>query len=322
MKRRTMMTALAGASLFSSSVRAADYPTKPIRFVVPFTPGGSTDTSARIIAERLSHIFNQQVIVDNKAGGRTIIGTEAVAKSAPDGHTVLYAPATFSTNLAFEDKLPYDTEKDFAAVVHTVDMPMLLTCSMDAPFKTMAELLAYAKTVTKPIAYASVGTGSSVHLWGEQIRLRTGMPLEHVAYKGSSDAIRDVMGGSVPLFADVVVPGASAVSAGNLRGLAIGTTERFHLLPNVPTMAEAGLPGLEAMTPFGLVVPRATPVAAIARLNAAVNEVFKDEALRQKLLDLGFLPIGGTPAAYQTFLDAEVVRWRKVIKDGNIPSPA
>jgi tripartite-type tricarboxylate transporter receptor subunit TctC len=131
-----------------------------------------------------------------------------------------------------------------------------------------------------------------------------------------------VMGGSVPLFADVVVPGASAVSAGNLRGLAIGTTERFRLLPDVPTMAEAGLPGLEATTPFGLVVPRATPAAAVARLNAAVNEVFRDNAVRQKLEDLGFMPIGGTPQQYAAFLDSEVVRWRKVIKDGNIPSPA
>jgi tripartite-type tricarboxylate transporter receptor subunit TctC len=325
MRRRKLLMSLGAlpvAALPTTSVHAANYPVKPIRLVVPFTPGGSTDTSARIIAERLSHIFGQQVIVENKAGGRTIIGTESVAKAAPDGYTVLYAPATFSTNLAFEDKLPYDTEKDFTPVVHTVDMPMLLSASMDAPFKTIAELLVYAKTVNKPIPYASVGTGSSVHLWGELIRLRTGIPLEHVAYKGSSDAIRDVMGGSVPLFSDVVVPGAAAVTAGKLRGLAIGTTERFRLLPDVPTMAEAGLPGLEATTPFGLVVARATPAEVVTRLNAAVNEVFQESAVRQRLLDLGFLPIGGTPAEYAAFLDSEVVRWRKVIKDGNIPSPA
>jgi len=310
------MVGLAGAA------RAADWPGKPIRFVVPFTPGGSTDTSARILAERLGHIFGQQVIVDNKAGGRTIIGTQAVATSAPDGYTVLYAPATFSTNLAFEDKLPYDTEKDFAAVVHTVDMPMLLSCSMDAPYKTVKELLAYGKTTKKPIPYASVGTGSSVHLWGEMIRLRTGLPMEHVAYKGSSDAIRDVMGGSVPLFADVIVPGAAAVTAGKLRGLAIGTPRRFKLLPDVPTVVEAGLPAdLEATTPFGLVVPAATPPDVVTRLNKAVNQVFADEGVKQKLLDLGFLPIGGTPAEYQRFLASEVVRWRKVIKDGNIPKP-
>ena len=329
MRRRNLLKALGtlpaasvnDGALFSGAVRAADWPAKPIRFVVPFTPGGSTDTSARIIAERLSHIFGQQVIVDNKAGGRTIIGTEAVAKSTPDGYTVLYAPATFSSNLAFEDKLPYDTVKDFTAVVHTVDMPMLLSASMDAPFKTVAELLAYGKTV-KSIAYASVGTGSSVHLWGEMIRLRTGLPLEHVAYKGSSDAIRDVMSGVVPLFSDVVVPGAAAVTAGKLRGLAIGTTERFRLLPDVPTMAEAGLPGLEATTPFGLIVPSATPGEVVTRLNAAVNEVFSDAGVRQKLTDMGFLAIGGTPAEYQKFLDDGVVRWRKVIKEGNIPSPA
>lgn len=324
MRRRTLFRALGTIPMvgLAGAARAADWPGKPIRFVVPFTPGGSTDTSARILAERLGHIFGQQVIVDNKAGGRTIIGTQAVATSAPDGYTVLYAPATFSTNLAFEDKLPYDTEKDFAAVVHTVDMPMLLSCSMDAPYKTVKELLAYGKTTKKPIPYASVGTGSSVHLWGEMIRLRTGLPMEHVAYKGSSDAIRDVMGGSVPLFADVIVPGAAAVTAGKLRGLAIGTPRRFKLLPDVPTVVEAGLPAdLEATTPFGLVVPAATPPDVVTRLNKAVNQVFADEGVKQKLLDLGFLPIGGTPAEYQRFLASEVVRWRKVIKDGNIPKP-
>jgi tripartite-type tricarboxylate transporter receptor subunit TctC len=325
MQRRTLVKALAavpGASLMSAPARAQAYPSKPIRVIVPFTPGGSTDTSARIIAEALSRLFGQQVIVDNKAGGRTIIGTEFVAKAPADGYTILYAPATFSTNVAFDDKLPYDTAKDFVPIVRTVDMPMLFSCSMEAPFKTVAELLAWAKTAKPPIPYAAVGNGSSVHLWGEMIRLQTGMPMEHISYKGSSDALRDVMGGSVPLFTDVIVPGAAMVTAGKLRGLAIGTKERFRLLPDVPTMAEAGLPGLEATTPFGLVAPAGTPAEAITRLNAGVNEVFKDAAMRQKLLDLGFLPTGGTPAEYAAFLDSEIVRWRKVIQDGKIPKPS
>jgi tripartite-type tricarboxylate transporter receptor subunit TctC len=325
MHRRTLVKALAGvpaASLLTTTSWAQAYPSKPIRIVVPFTPGGSTDTSARIVAEGLTRQFGQQVLVDNKPGGRTIIGTEAVAKAPADGYTILYAPATFSTNVAFDDKLPYDTAKDFVPVVRTVDMPMLFSCSMDAPFKTVAELLAWAKTAKPPIPYAAVGTGSSVHLWGEMIRLRTGMPMEHISYKGSSDALRDVMAGSVPLFTDVIVPGAAMVSAGKLRGLAIGTKERFRMLPDVPTMTEAGLPGLEATTPFGLVAPTGTPPEVIARLNAGVNEVFKDPAMRQKLLDLGFLPIGGTPAEYAAFLDSEIVRWRKVIQEGKIPKPA
>jgi tripartite-type tricarboxylate transporter receptor subunit TctC len=320
MKRRTLL--LAAPALMTTSARAQAYPSKPIRIVVPFTPGGSTDTSTRLIAQGLTELFNQQVLVDNKAGGRTIIGTEAVAKAPADGYTLLCAPATFSTNVAFDDKLPYDTNKDFVPVVRTVDMPMLFSCSMDAPYKTVRELLDYAKTVKNPIPYASVGTGSSVHLWGEMIRLKSGLPMEHVAYKGSSDAMRDVMAGTVPLFTDVVVPGAAMVKAGKLRGLGIGSTERFKLLPDTPTMAEAGLPGLEATTPFGFVAPAGTPADVIARLNAGVNQVFKDEAMRQKLLDLGFLPVGGTPEAYGKFLAAEIVRWRAVIQEAKVPKPS
>lgn len=324
MKRRTMMKALAAvpaANLLTSAVRAQDYPAKPIRIVVPFTPGGSTDTSTRLIAQGLTELFKQQVLVDNKAGGRTIIGTEAVAKAPADGYTLLCAPATFSTNVAFDDKLPYDTNKDFVPVVRTVDMPMLFSCSMDAPYKTVRELLAYAKTVKTPIPYASVGTGSSVHLWGEMIRLKSGLPMEHVSYKGSSDAMREVIAGTVPLFTDVVVPGAAMVKAGKLRGLGIGSTERFKLLPDTPTMTEAGLPGLEATTPFGFVAPAGTPAEVIARINAGVNQVLRDEAMRQKLLDLGFLPVGGTPEVYGKFLADEIVRWREVIREAKVPKP-
>lgn len=324
MRRRHVMKALAGlgaATVCAPAVHAQAYPSKPIKFIVPFTPGGSTDTSARILAEGLTRLLGQQVIVENKPGGRTIIGTEIVAKSPADGYTVLYAPATFSTNLAFEDKLPYDTKRDFTAVVRTVDMPMLFSTNMEAPFKTMSELLAWAKTVKPPIPYAAVGNGSSVHLWGEAIRLATGLPMEHVSYKGSSDALRDVMSGSVPLFTDVIVPGANMIAAGKLRGIAIGSKERFRQIPDVPTMAEVGYPNLEATTPFGLVVPSATPKEVVTKLNASVNAVYQDPAIRQKLFDMGFLPIGGTPEQYDTFLDSEVVRWRKVIKDAKIPAP-
>ena len=325
MNRRALVTGLVAtstASLLATAVRAEAWPSRPIRIVVPFTPGGSTDTSTRLIAEGLARLFGQQVLIDNKAGGRTIIGTEAVAKAPADGYTLLCAPATFSTNVAFDDKLPYDTNKDFVPIVRTVDMPMLFSCSMDAPYKTVSELLAWAKTTKAPIPYASVGTGSSVHLWGEMIRLKSGLPMEHVAYKGSSDAMRDVMAGTVPLFTDVVVPGAAMVKAGKLRGLGIGSIERFKLLPDTPTMAEAGLAGLEATTPFGLVAPTGTPAAVIARINAGVNQVFQDETMRQRLLDLGFLPVGGTPDAYDKFLAEEIVRWREVIKEAHVPSPS
>ena len=322
MKRRHFLGSV-GLVVLSHPSAAQTFPDKPIRFIVPYAPGGSTDTSARIAAEKLSQMLGQPVVVENKAGGGTIIGTEIVTRARPDGYTILLTPAALIANAAFGVKVPYDIDKDLVPVTGFVDLPVLLAASNDAPFKTVAELLAYAKADPKrTIPYASAGVGALTHLWGEFVKARTGMPLEHVGYKGSADALKDVIAGHVPLFSDVLVPTATSIRAGKLRGLAVATRERVELLPDVPTVGEAGLPGTECTIPFGISVPTGTPPEIVAKLNAVFNQALADAAIRKRMVDLGFIPVGGTPQAYAAVVAGEIAKWRKVIKDSNIPPPA
>ena len=321
MKRRHLLSSAAALALLPRIAAAEGYPDRPVRFVVPYAPGGATDTSARLAAERLTELFGQQVLVDNKPGGGTIIGTEVVAKAKPDGYTILLAPGTIATNTAFGMKLPYDPAKDVVPVVDFVDMPLLLATNNDSPFKTMAELIAWAKTQPGTVSFASPGNGSIPHLWAEQLGSQTGMKLEHIGYKGSADALKDVMGGHVKLFADVLVPTGLQVKAGRLRGLVVAASERSAMLPDVPTIAEAGFPGLESAVFFGVMATGGTPPDVIARLNKAFNEVLAEPATRKKLLDLGFILVGGSAEAYGERIAKETVRWRKVIEDAHIPSP-
>jgi tripartite-type tricarboxylate transporter receptor subunit TctC len=320
MKRRLFLSS-AGLAVMPRAGHAQAFPERPVRFVVPYAPGGSTDTSSRIIAERLSVLLGQQVIVDNKPGGGTIIGTEIVAKAKPDGHTILLTPGALVVNAAFGITLPYDPVKDLTPVARFVDLPLLLAANNEAPFKSVAELLARSKT-DNTIPYASAGIGSIPHLWGEYLKARTGLPLEHVGYKGSAEALRDVMAGHLPLFSDVLMPTAAPVRAGKLRGLAVAMSARSSLLPDVPTVGEAGLTGMEAAVPLGISTTGGTPANLVERLNAVVNEALADASVRQKLQELGFIPIGGTAAFYVQSLAEETDKWRKVIKDSNIPPPA
>lgn len=322
LRRRAL---LAGTAALATSPRLASaqgFPNQPVRFIVPYAPGGSTDTSSRIVGEKLTQLLGQQVVVENKPGGGTIIGTEFVVRAKPDGHTILLTPAALIANAAFGVKTPYDIDKDLLPIVGFVDLPMLLAASNDAPFKTVAEMIAWAKVPGRTISYASAGVGSLTHLWGEYVKARTGLPMEHVGYKGSAEALRDVMAGHVPLFADVLVPTATAIRAGKVRGLAVAMKQRSELLPDVPTVAEAGLPGLEGTVPFGISVPAGTPDAVVARLNQAFNEALADKATRAKLVELGFVPVGGKPQDYAEIVRSEIAKWRKVIKDSNIPPPS
>ncbi len=322
MKRRHVLAAVLAASVPQFG-RAQSFPDRPVRFIVPYQPGGSTDTSTRIIAEKLTRIFGQQVVVENKPGGGTIIGTEIVAKAKPDGLTLLLTPGALAVNAAFGVPLPYDSFKDLAPIARFVDLPMLLASNNDAPFKSVAELIAWSNSVPgRIVPYASAGVGSLPHLWGEYLKARTGIPLDHVGYKGSAEALRDVMAGHVPVFSDVLMPTAAPIRAGKLRGLAVAMAKRSQLLPDVPTVSEVGLSGMEAAVPFGISTTGGTALALIAELNRAINDALADETVRRRLEELGFVPVGGASDAYARDLVAETEKWRKVIKDSKIPPPA
>jgi tripartite-type tricarboxylate transporter receptor subunit TctC len=316
MKRRTVLA----ASLLTAVPRlgrAQAFPERPIRIVVPYAPGGATDLGARALGERLEKIFEQPIVVENKAGGGTIIATEHVARSKPDGHTLLLATGALAVNASFGIALPYDTFKDLASVVHYFDVPILVAAANDSSFRSIADL----KTLDRPVAYASASGGSMQHLWAEDLKARLGLRIEHVGYKGSSEALRDVMAGHVPLLVDLLVPSGAAVKAGRVRGLAVGLPQRAPLLPDVPTVAEAGLPGAEGAIFNGLVAPAGTPAAVIATLNRAVNQVLAEPDFARRLGDMGLALIGGPPEAFARKIAEETVRWRKVIQDSGIPAP-
>lgn len=325
MKRRSLLAGAAtsaGLLTLHQPSRAQAYPDKPIRFVVPYAPGGATDTSARIAAEWLSTKFGQQLLVDNKPGGGTIIATDIVAKAKPDGHTILLSAAPIAINSSFGMKLPYDPIKDFAPVVSFVDMPLVLAANKDVPFTTMAEMIAWVKAQPGPVSYASAGNASMPHLWGEMLKLNLGINLEHIGYKGSADAFKDVLGGHVKIFSDTLLPTGLAVKDGRLRGLVVAARERVAMLPNVPSVEEAGLSGMEGGVYFGVLAPAGTPDAVVGSLNSAFNEMLAAPAPRARLVDLGFRPIGGAGADYGKWIATETVKWRKVIQASNIAPPA
>jgi tripartite-type tricarboxylate transporter receptor subunit TctC len=320
MKRRLLLSA-AAATIVPQSGFGQAFPDRPVRIVVPYAPGGSTDTGARLLGERLEKILGQPIVVDNKPGGGTIIGTDAVAKARPDGYTLLLATGALVVNAAFGIATPYDAFKDLTPVVHFFDVPILVAAGNDAPFKSMAELLAMAREKGPPISYASAGGGSMQQLWATSLKARLGLRIEPVGYKGSSEALRDAMGGHVPLLIDLMVPTGAAVKSGKLRGLAVALPQRSVLLPDVPTVGEAGLAGMEGAIFNGFVAPAATPPEVVARLNAAINQVLGDAEFKRRLGDMGLSVIGGSPDSFGRHLAVEVAKWRKVIQDGNIPAP-
>jgi tripartite-type tricarboxylate transporter receptor subunit TctC len=294
---------------------AEDYPSKPIRIIVPYPPGGFNDNLARTLGQKLTEKWGQPVIVDNRPGGGTTIGTNLAAKSAPDGYTLLIVSFAFAVNPALYASLPYDTAKDFAPIVFAASTPNLLVVNPELPVKSVKELIALAKSKPGKLNYASAGNGSSNHLSMELFKSLTGVDIVHVPYKGSAPAVTDLIGGQVDVMFDNVPNVLPQVKAGKLRGLAVSSKERSPFIRDLPTVAESGVPGFDVSVWFGVVAPAGTPRSVVAKLNAEINGILKLDKIRQAFNNQGVEPAGGTPEGFASFLVAQTTKWAKVVRE-------
>ena len=294
---------------------AQAYPNKPIRMIVPFPAGGAADVLARILGQKMQENWSQPVLVENRPGGNTIIASEAVARAAPDGYTLLSCWETVAINVSLMSKLPYDQLRDFAPVSLTASIPLLLLANNGLPVQSVKELVAYAKTNPGKVNFASFGTGSSSHLAGELFKSTAGLDLVHVPYKGSPAALTDLIGGRVEIFFVGFPPGLPFAKEGKAKALAVTSTKRAPLLPNVPTMEEAGVVPFEAISWSGILVPAGTPKDIVAKLNGEFNRILKLPDVRDRLTELGFNATPSTSEEFDAFLKAEITKWAKVVKD-------
>ncbi len=311
---------LAGAALLAVAPGASGqaFPAKAVRLVVPSSPGGGGDFTARIIAPKLSEYLRQQIVVENRAGANTMIGTEAVARAAPDGYTLLVVPAPFVINPAMYRKIPYDVVRDFAPVTQVVSLPNLLISHPSLPVKTVKELIAFAKAKPAQLAYASAGTGSSPHMSMELFASLSGLRLVHVPYKGAGPGVLDVIAGHVPVMMPSIVSSLGHVRIGRLRGLGVTSRQRASAAPDIPTIAETGVPGYEAVVPFGIAAPAGTPREIVNLLQAEIARVLQLADVKARLLTEGAEPVGSSPDEFGAFIRSEIEKWIKVVKNAGI----
>lgn len=312
--------AIVALALFQTgdALAQANYPDKPVRFIVPYPPGGGTDVIARIVQDRFQALLGQPVIIDNKGGAGGSVGSELAARAAPDGYTVLFTLSSHTINPAIYPKLPFDTIKDFEAIGTVASLPQILVANPQVPANSVAELVALAKAKPDLLAYASVGNGSPGHLAGELFKLRTGTQMTHIPYRGGGPAVTDVISGQVPLLWVSIPAAAQFVKAGKLKALAVSTLKRSAAFPDVPTVQETGVPDFEVDSWYAMFVPARTPQPVIDRLNRALNTVVAEPGIRDKLLAQGAEGVGGTPQALTRIVVAEVPKWVKLAKDANI----
>lgn len=300
-------------------VRAAEYPLRPIRVIVPFPAGGNADILARIMAQKMSEAWKQTVVVDNRAGAAGIIGAEAVAKSAPDGYTLLMGTTgTQTTNPAVYSKLPYDSLRDFAPVSNFADSPFLLVTHPSLPVRTVKEVIALAKARPGQLHYASFGPGSSAHLVGEMLRSTARIEIVHVAYKGGPPALADLIGGHIEMMFNLLPIVVPHVKSGRLRAIAVTASKRAPALPDVPTFAEAGIPDFEAGSWYGVLAPAGTPKEIIARLSSEISRILSLADVRQRLAAEGAEPIGNTPEQFAEQIRRDLARWAKIARDARV----
>jgi tripartite-type tricarboxylate transporter receptor subunit TctC len=320
MPRRAFVAWLACAAVLGvcAPALAQEYPARPIKFIVPYPPAGGTDIVLRTFSDQLSQALGQPIVIENRGGAAGNVGTEIAARATPDGYTVLFTLSSHTINPKLYSKLPFDVEKDFAAVGLAASVPQILVANPGVPFNTVQELIAYAKANPGKLNFASVGTGSPAHIAGELLKLKAGVDMVHVPYKGGGPAVADTLGGQVQL-AFVSLPAAwQHVKAGRLKALAVTSDKRTAAAPDVPTLVESGLPDCIVNSWYGAFVPARTPPAAIAKLNAAMNGVLQKPEVKERLLLQGAEAATSTPQELDSLVREELAKWDYVIRAANI----
>ena len=306
-------------ALFAGTTAFAQgYPAKPIRIVVPYPPGGFNDTLGRTLAAKFTEAWGQPAIVENKPGANTVIGSDFVAKSTPDGYTLLIVAFPFAVTPSLIKTMPYDTVKDFAPVILAAQSPNILVVNPALPVKSVSELIALAKSKPDGLSYASTGNGSSNHISMELFKSLAGVKLVHIPYKGSAPAVTDLLGGQVHVMFDNAPNVMPQVKAGRLRALGQSGLTRSSIAPDLPTVAEAGVPGYEVMVWFGLVAPAGTPREVITKLNAEVLKILAMPEVRERFLAQGVEPGGSTPEQFGEHIRAQMAKWGKVVADSGV----
>jgi tripartite-type tricarboxylate transporter receptor subunit TctC len=307
--------------LFATNVVAQEWPNKPIRWIVPFPPGGAMDVMARALAEKSSKSLGQAVVIENKPGAGGNIGADFVARSDADGYTMMITSIGMATNKYLYPKLSYDPVKDFSPVSLIAIVPNVLVTNATQPnVKTVSDVIANAKAQPGKLTYASAGNGSSIHLAGEVFTSMAKIDMQHIPYKGSNPAVTDLLGGQVNYMFDSITSAKPHIDSGKLRPIGITTSKRSKALPNVPTIAESGLPGYEVTPWFAVFVPAATPKPIVNKLNAALLDALKSPEIKAKFDGIGAEPLGTTPDELASYLNKEIERWGKVISTNNIKS--
>lgn len=318
-RRILSSAAITMTALSATHATAQHYPNKVVRLIVPYLPGGSTDIVARILSARMTESFKQQVIVDNRGGGASITGTEAVVRAAPDGYTLLLGNIALGANPSLFRKLPYDAERDLTPVALVAIMPTVLVAHPSLPVRNVKELIAFARQRPGALYYGSAGNGSVNHLTMEVFRWMAGIDVVHVPYKGGAPAFTDVIGGQLPLMFPTIVMSNHHIKTGRLTPLGISSARRSSVLPNIPTVAEAGLPGFDVNEWQMMMAPARTPPAIIERVHAELVKAMQVPDARDRILALGAEPVGAPPRDAVAFLKNEMARWARVSKEAKIP---
>jgi tripartite-type tricarboxylate transporter receptor subunit TctC len=318
---KTLFRALAALAIVvgcAGGALAQGWPNRPIRMIVPYTPGGYTDLMARLVGQKISDALGQPVIFENKPGANAIIGTDVVAKAAPDGYTFGTVIAAHAVNATLNPKLPYDTLRDFSYVSLMSVAPLIMIAHPSLPANNVQELIALAKAKPGELNFASSGVGAAAHLTMEMFKSRTGIDMQHIPYKGTAGALQDVIGGRINVMFDVVGPLMPQVRSGLAKAIVVTAKQRIPAASDVPTMAEQGVPDFVSGTWAGIIAPAGTPKEIVDRVAAEARKALADPALKDKLVEQGIVAVGGTPEEFRSFVTEEIARWRKVITDAGI----